>query len=328
MTATTAAPLYTIGQVADMTGTPIKTIRYYAEIGLLPPATTTPARYRLYSAAEIWRLELVRTLRHVGFSLDEIRQVLTGDLDVAAAIAWQIEALDVQIGQLTRLRDLLRQAQATQPAGERSLAYLHDLGAALTRGAEERHRLLAAKLGAALGGEAIPPTWIERMLQDARQRLPAEPTANQAAAWAELLALLDDPDFAAGLRAHAAPFWETVRQRQVDGAWWHAALAEINERALAALAAHAAPETSAVQALARDWAALFARALGRPCDDAFLRDFAARAPQFVDERARRVQELLERAGWRGADGEPSQIQAQQLVLDGLLALVAQHSPPP
>lgn len=315
-----AARLYTIGDVARMTGVAVKTIRYYAEIGLLPPAETTAARYRLYAPADIWRLELVRTLRHVGFSLDEIHRILTGDVDVTTAIAWQVEALEGQIGHLTRLRDLLRRAHAAQPDDECSLVFLHDIGVAVTRDAEERGRFLAEKLGAAIGSDAAPPAWTEHLFQTARQHLPAEPTADQAAAWAELVAILDDPDFVAAARAHAAPFWNMVREREVDGGWWHAALADINERARAALAAGAAPDSPTVRALARDWAATFAQARGQPCDDAFLRQFAALAPGFVDDRSRRIHELLERAGW-GGEG-PSALQAQDLLLAGLRALVA------
>jgi hypothetical protein len=59
--------------------------------------------------------------------------------------------------------------------------------------------------------------------------------------------------------------------------------------------------------------------MGQPCDQVFLRRFAAQAPSFTDERARRIRKLLERAGW--SDGGQSSLQGQQLVLDGLLALV-------
>jgi DNA-binding transcriptional MerR regulator len=314
-----AAQLYTIGEVAELTGVAIKTIRYYAEIGLLPPARTTAARYRLYSPDEIWRLELVRTLRHVGFGLDEIRRILTGDVDVATAIGWQLEALDGQISHLTYLRDLLRQARTTTADDVRSLAYLHDIGAAVTRGAEERSRFLAAKMGTALGGTDIPDVWAQRLLDAASWQLPAEPTADQAAAWAELVALLSDPDFVTASRAHVAPFWSAMRRGQVDGEWWHTAMGDINARALAALQAGDAPGSPTVHALVRDWAELFARALGQPCDATFLRRFTAQAPRFVDERSRRIYELLGRAGWAG--DAPSQLRAQQLVLDGLEALV-------
>jgi DNA-binding transcriptional MerR regulator len=314
-----AAELYSIGEVAELTGVPIKTIRYYADIGLLPPAATTPTRYRLYSAAEIWRLELVRTLRHVGFGLDEIQRILTGAVDVPTAIAWQLEALDGQIAHLTRLRDLLRRASADEADPGPSLAFLHDIGAAVTRSAEERGRFLASRFTAAMGGDAVPAAWAERMLDTVRWQLPADPTPDQAAAWAELIALLSDPEFAGAMQQHVAPFWETVREQKVDGDWWHLAMGEINERALSASRAAEAPDGPVVQAIARDWAGLMARAAGRPCDDAFLRGLARMAPGWLDERTRRIWDLLERAGWTGQAS--AQLRAQELVLDGLRAVV-------
>ncbi len=311
--------LYTIGEVAKLTGVPIKTIRYYAEVGVLPPADITEAHYRLYSPDEIWRLELVRTLRYVGFGLDEIKRILGGDVDVATAIAWQLDALDGQLAHLTQMRDLLRQAQTAAADDAHSLAILHAIGQAVTRSAEDRGRFLAEKLGAAIGGEATSPPWIEQFVRAARQQLPTEPTPEQANAWAELIALLDDPEFAAASRAHVAPFWDFMRERQVDRDEWHTTMTAIDERATALLREGATPHGPAVQVLARDWAHLFAQAMGQPCDEAFLRRFATQAPNFMDDRARRIMELLERAGW--SDNGQSSLRAQQLVLDGLLALV-------
>ena len=335
--------LYAIGAVADLTGIPIKTIRYYAEIGLAPPTKTTEARYRLYSPADIWRLELIRTLRFVGFGLDEIARILTGAVDVATAIGWQIEALDGQIAHLTRLRELLRQAQMAQTGravkgsiandgaatdddraaaaggdSDDALAYLHALGAAATRDAEARGRFLAEKLGAVIGSEQAPSLLVEQLRREAGRRLPTEPTPEQAAAWAELTALLDAPETAATIQARIGPFWAMMRTRQVDMAWWSAAQAEVLARAQAALLAGASPTGAVAQAIARGWAAAYAQAMGQPCDDAFLRRFATQATQFVDDRSRRIQELLERAGWN-ADA-PSQLAAHQLILDALATL--------
>lgn len=339
-----AERLYPIGEVADLTGMPIKTIRYYAEIGLAPPTKTTEARYRLYSPADIWRLELIHTLRYVGFGLDEIARILAGSVDVATAIGWQIEALDGQIAHLTRLRDLLRQAQIAQAgravkgvlandgaatADNRAaatgnedgdtLAYLHALGAAVTRDAEARGRFLAEKLGATIGGEQASSLLMEQLRREAARRLPTEPTPAQAAAWAELAALLDAPETAATIQARIGPFWAMMRTRQVDMAGWSAAQAALLARAQAALLAGEPPTGAVAQEIARDWAGAYAQAMGQPCDDAFLRRFATQATQFVDDRSHRIQELLERAGWN-ADA-PSQLVAQQLILDALAALV-------
>src|SRR5690242_16842353 len=219
--------LYTIGEVAEMTGVPIKTIRYYAEIGLLPPAQTTAARYRLYTTAQIWRLELVRTLRHIGFSLDEIRRIVTGETSVTAALDWQIAAVEAQIIHLTRLRDLLRGARAADPGNERSLAFVHDIGTALTRGAQERERLLVERFGAALGGEAVPTGWVESMLANAGGKLPEEPTPEQAAAWAELIALLGDAEFSAAMSSQLESLWQAMRSGRIERGRWQGEMTRV-----------------------------------------------------------------------------------------------------
>src|SRR5687768_5363149 len=96
----TTAELYPIGEVAKLTNVPIKTIRYYADLGLLPPSATTEARYRLFSATDIWRLELIRTLRLFGFALGDIGELLTGAVSIAQAIDVQLAAVDSEIARL------------------------------------------------------------------------------------------------------------------------------------------------------------------------------------------------------------------------------------
>jgi DNA-binding transcriptional MerR regulator len=58
-----------IGDVARLTGLPVKTIRYYADIGLVPEASRTKASYRRYDEAGLARLELVHALRDLGLDL-------------------------------------------------------------------------------------------------------------------------------------------------------------------------------------------------------------------------------------------------------------------
>jgi MerR family regulatory protein len=57
---------FSIGELGKLTGLPVKTIRYYSDIGLVPEARRTDAGYRRYDAAGLARLELVRTLRDLG----------------------------------------------------------------------------------------------------------------------------------------------------------------------------------------------------------------------------------------------------------------------
>jgi DNA-binding transcriptional MerR regulator len=70
-----------IGELSRRTGIPVKTIRYYSEIGLVPETGRTSAGYRRYNEAAVARLELVRTLRDLGLNLAAIRSV--GDRQIS-----------------------------------------------------------------------------------------------------------------------------------------------------------------------------------------------------------------------------------------------------
>jgi len=65
-----------IGELSDRTGVSCKTIRYYEEIGLLPPAKRAHNGYRVYDDEDVERLRFVRGASVLGFTLDEITEVL------------------------------------------------------------------------------------------------------------------------------------------------------------------------------------------------------------------------------------------------------------
>jgi MerR family mercuric resistance operon transcriptional regulator len=66
-----------IGELSHRTGCNIETIRYYERVGLLPQPPRSPSRYRLYDSDDVRRLTFVRRSRELGFSLDEVRALLT-----------------------------------------------------------------------------------------------------------------------------------------------------------------------------------------------------------------------------------------------------------
>src|SRR5438874_5376530 len=71
---------YSIDQVATRTGLTKRTLRYYEEVGLLPPTGRTGGNYRLYSEDDIQRLERIKKLRDLlGFSLADIREILDAE---------------------------------------------------------------------------------------------------------------------------------------------------------------------------------------------------------------------------------------------------------
>ncbi len=66
-----------IGALSKQSGCNIETIRYYERIGLMPSPTRTDGGHRLYSAAQGRRLGFIRRTRELGFTLDEVRTLLT-----------------------------------------------------------------------------------------------------------------------------------------------------------------------------------------------------------------------------------------------------------
>jgi MerR family copper efflux transcriptional regulator len=65
-----------IGELSSRSGVPVKTIRYYDDIGVLPAAARTSSGYRGYEQDAIDRLGFIRAAQAVGLTLGEIRQVV------------------------------------------------------------------------------------------------------------------------------------------------------------------------------------------------------------------------------------------------------------
>lgn len=61
-----------IGDVAERTGLSIRTLRHYDELGLVAPSGYTPGGFRLYSEADVERLLLIRRMKPLGFTLEEM----------------------------------------------------------------------------------------------------------------------------------------------------------------------------------------------------------------------------------------------------------------
>jgi DNA-binding transcriptional MerR regulator len=73
-----------IGEVAERTALSLRTIRYYEEVGLVVPSERSQGRFRLYTEADVRRLWLIRKLKPLDLSLDQIRELLAA-LDRADA---------------------------------------------------------------------------------------------------------------------------------------------------------------------------------------------------------------------------------------------------
>jgi len=66
----------TIGQLAEAAGVNLETVRYYERRGLLAEPPRTPAGYRQYGPAELWRLRVIGRAKRLGFTLAEIGDLL------------------------------------------------------------------------------------------------------------------------------------------------------------------------------------------------------------------------------------------------------------
>lgn len=107
-----------IGELARTTQTKAVTIRYYEQLGLLPPSKRTAAGYRIYGETERDRLLFVRRSRGLGFSLDDIRELL-GFADHREASCASVDAKVAQ--QLDQVRGRIRDLQALEAELQRLL---------------------------------------------------------------------------------------------------------------------------------------------------------------------------------------------------------------
>jgi DNA-binding transcriptional MerR regulator len=65
-----------IGEVAERTGLSLRTLRHYDEIGLLRPSERSEGGFRLYSEGDVARLLVIRRMKPLGFTLDEMAEVI------------------------------------------------------------------------------------------------------------------------------------------------------------------------------------------------------------------------------------------------------------
>jgi MerR family transcriptional regulator, copper efflux regulator len=105
-----------IGELADQAGISTKAIRYYEQVGILPPPARTTSGYRAYDHTALGRLEFVRAAQALGLTLGEIRQIIAFRDDghapcahVTALVRRRAAELECRIAELQQLRGELQQ---------------------------------------------------------------------------------------------------------------------------------------------------------------------------------------------------------------------------
>ncbi|WP_433455470.1 MerR family transcriptional regulator [Streptomyces sp. CA-142005] len=188
------SPLLTIGQLSRRTGLTVRTIRYWSDIGAVLPAGRTGGGHRLYDTESVARLELVRTLRELGLSLDEVRRVLRREITVADVAAVHVAALDAQIHSLRLTRAVLSTVAKRHPQTE-EMALMNKLARLSAR---ERRQMIDDFVTEIFDGLDSDPLLKEKLRLT--PELPDEPTPEQVDAWVELAELVGDADFRQRMR--------------------------------------------------------------------------------------------------------------------------------
>jgi MerR family copper efflux transcriptional regulator len=114
-----------IGAIAKRAGVGIDTVRYYERAGLLNPRQRLSSGYRRYSDAEVARLRFIRRAQALGFSLQEIQELLTlsSRRDVARVkrtAESKVQQIEARIAELQRVRDGLATLVAACPGHGRA----------------------------------------------------------------------------------------------------------------------------------------------------------------------------------------------------------------
>lgn len=114
MTEKTRAATMHIGELAERTGLSHRTIRHYDEVGLLPATARTEGGFRVYLEDDFERLMVIKTMKPLGFTLEEMAEILS--------ILAQDEAEKAATGAGARLRGFLEQATGQRAKMVRNLA--------------------------------------------------------------------------------------------------------------------------------------------------------------------------------------------------------------
>ncbi|MFE8698913.1 MerR family transcriptional regulator [Cytobacillus sp. FJAT-53684] len=97
--------LYTIGEVAKLANVSIQTLRYYDQIGLFKPAYVDPeTNYRYYKDLQLYHLDLIKSLKYIGTSLEDIKKVQ--QLTREDLLLFMNEQEKIIEGKLIRLREI------------------------------------------------------------------------------------------------------------------------------------------------------------------------------------------------------------------------------
>jgi DNA-binding transcriptional MerR regulator len=307
----------TIGELSRRTGLPVRTIRFYSDAGVVPPADRTDAGYRLYGLDALQQLRLVRTLRDLGIDLASIRRVLEAQTSVQDVATHHARALETQI-RVLRLRRAVLTAVAARGSDPEEMQRMSELA---HLSAEERRRIVAGFLDDVFEGLDMEPDFVARM-RSVSPDLPDDPSQEQVDAWIELAELVQDERFKASIRrmseqhARMRADGEPGVADRTSGPDWPAAAALVAEKGEGARAAGIDPQSAeGQQIVARIVPAFAATPADDPDDSQWRLALADRLALGTDARAERYWQLL--ATINGWPPVPTTVPAWEWVIAAL-----------
>lgn len=101
---------YKTGQFARLANVSERTIRYYDKIGLLKPSFVMENGYRQYSDLDLLKLQKILSLKHLGFSIEEIFPMVMDNTNLKESFELQIDLIEDKISHLQSLKDALKKA--------------------------------------------------------------------------------------------------------------------------------------------------------------------------------------------------------------------------
>jgi DNA-binding transcriptional MerR regulator len=134
--------LMQIGEVVERVGYSFRTIRYYDEMGLVSPTQRTPGGFRLYTEMDVYRLLVLKRMKPLDFSLDEMRELLS-----------VLDALDGRIPSATPREQLFAKLDEFRQAAD---ARVEKLRERLMMAEEFAQRLRDEAAGRTDGGSPAP----------------------------------------------------------------------------------------------------------------------------------------------------------------------------
>ncbi|MGI8808488.1 MAG: MerR family transcriptional regulator [Acidimicrobiales bacterium] len=301
-----------IGELARQAAVSTRTLRFWADQGLIP-CDRTASGYRSFGPEALAAAGLIRVLRELDVDLATIRSILEGRRDLAAVVTAHVGVIDARIAQLRFQRSVLRAVATTHQPDSEELLTMYDL-ANLT--ADQRRRIITELVDEVFAGVDDPGPVAERM-RTAIPDLPDDPTPEQVAAWVALAQMVEDPALRARLRDMATGAVAASGDGPADEGQPGLATA-VSEHGGAAVASGvdpASPEAARV-------VEAILTAAGPVVDRAALAD---RLERFTDARVDRYWALL--AVINGWPAWPSQVPAFEWFIAALRASLGTVTPP-